>query len=210
MSGISRKRFRRPTNEGNWHFGRSTSPAPVIIQLGFAISEWGYLEQTIDAVLTGALNAPKVGKALRNNLRSAKQRLALLKEMVAGSADEAMREQVLSLLGEFTALSSERALYAHGVWGSSDGHPEDALLLMDDTVYDISFVDVDLIASGKQQSIQQRMHDNVALVSVRDLERFRAAMARCRQRAEVLLNELSTNSWRQRMGGPTRVDEDAG
>lgn len=201
MSGISKKRFRKPNRPGNWHFGRGNLPKSVTDELGAGMAEWGYVEQRVDALLGAAVDAPQVGKIIRKNLHTPKRRHALLKEMIVASAEPDIREKVLAILGEFSALSLERALYAHGVWGFSEGHPEEALLLMDDTVFEVSFISADAVAAKQVPNMEERMRNSVALVSVRDLQRFRLALKRCSDRSELLLMELMDRSLQKRIQG---------
>lgn len=177
MSGISKKRFRRPTAPGRWGFGGAAMPKPITDALGIIVCEWGFLEQQMDSLLTAVIGSPVLSKVIRREVRTVKQRQSLLKALVEASAATDLKPEILHLMGRYNALLAERGLYVHGVWGSHTGHPDEALLMMDDAIIDIAHVTLDDVITGNHPLVTDRTFELVALVSIRDLTRFQEAMS---------------------------------
>lgn len=189
MSGISRKRYRKPTLPGSFGFGGSALPSAITQELGCAMSEWGFVEQQFDILLSTVIGTPRIGKTIRNNVRTAKQRLALLRDLIKG-AGSTYETRTLELLGTFEALSNERGLFAHCPWGTHTAYPDQAILLLDETYLDIGFPDVEAITSGRMANMMARTMENSALVSIRDLQRFRTALQRLSDKVSEVTVEM--------------------
>lgn len=189
MSGISKKRYRRPAEKGRWYFGRGGLPKPITDELGLAFSEWGFVEQQMDALLSVAVGKPLIGKILRENVRTSKARLAILSDLVKASAPADMQADVLGLLGAFVPLAAERGLFAHGIWGTHEAHPDEAILLIDDSFIQISHPDLDQLRASPEPLLD-RVRENTAVVSVRDVVRFRQALKRLRERLTTMVFEM--------------------
>lgn len=189
MSGISKKRYRKPAEQGRWHFGRGGIPKAITDELGLAFTEWSFVEQQMDALLSVAIGKPSIAKVLRNNVRTSKQRRAILSDLAASEGAENLRAVVTAMLAEFTPLAAERALYAHGLWGVHEAHPEEAILLLDDSFVSAMHPELPPFASPPEPFLD-RIRENTALVSLRDLTRFRAAMKRLRDKLGPLIPEL--------------------
>lgn len=188
--GITKNQHRKPTNPGSWGFGGADIPRSVTNALGAAIAEWGYLEQTMDALLSVTLGKPEVGRVLREQLRTITQRQAILAEIVGVALPDDDAQKVRGLMGEFKALQKERGLFVHGVWGNHSGHPEDALLIMDDVVFRAHHLPTDPADMMKAMAEMMRLPENCALVSVQDLERFRHAVSDLTTRLAGAVNEI--------------------
>lgn len=189
MSGISRKRYRRPELPGSFGFGGATLPTEITHELGKLISEWGFVEQQFDVLLATIIGTPRIGKTIRKNIRNAKQRLILLRDLIKG-AGSPYEDQAVDLLGTFEALSAERGLYAHCPWGTHTAYPDQAIILLDESYLDVGFPDIEAITAGKMGNLKERVKENSALVSVRDLQRFQTALKRLSDRVSEVTFEI--------------------
>jgi len=88
----------------------------------------------MDVLLSLAIGNTAIGKVIRVQARTQRQRLGILKALVEETTVGEAREATLRLLGDFNSLSAERGLFAHGAWGRHTGHPDEAILIMDDAL----------------------------------------------------------------------------
>lgn len=189
-NGISKKNYRAATAAGSIRVGWAELPPEIMLELGGMFSEWGFVEIQMDTLLSTTIGNPGVGLVLRKELHTSKQRRSVLAGLVAVSTPHDLRSRVSQVVGNFNRLAEERGLYAHGIWGVHEGYPSDAVLSMDDSAMRVMHPDLEAVAKGAFATLVDDVKRSTAVVTVRDVQRFRKALKRVSDEMHAIMFEL--------------------
>lgn len=174
MSRPHLKSARRPVIAGSYLLGSVDLPSNLCLELGKAVSVWGYLEQQFDALLSISSGSQGLGRAIRKAIRAAKTRRVLLAEIAREAMAQEDRAVVEPLLARYGALATERNIYVHSVWGTHTSYPEEAIILRNDAIIETQHFDIHETLEARRDT----MASEIVLVSERDLRRFSAEVTK--------------------------------
>lgn len=189
------KNARRPIEPGAWNLSGHDVPDPITLGLGKALSHWGFLEQQLAALLSVTCGARGVGRAILQVVHSPGQRRELLQAIVSDGVSDELRAQLTPLIARYIALTKERNVYAHGLWGHHSGYPEEAILARDDVFADIAH----LRELPFPEDIGPRIFNDVVLVSERDLTKFSAEISSLTGDMIGIIFQIQTDALRERL-----------
>jgi hypothetical protein len=105
-NGISRKNYRRPTAPGRRDFGWPVLPAELASELGQLFAEWGFVEAQMDALLSATVGHARIGRVLREELKTSRQRRAVITKLIEVTTPPDHRLHVQMIGGDFTGLAA--------------------------------------------------------------------------------------------------------
>lgn len=198
-NGISKKNYRRPTAPGRRDFGWPTLPDELARELGQLFVEWGFVEAQMDALLSATVGNAGVGRALREELKTSRQRRAVTQRLIQVATPEDLKQKVQMLLGDFNKIAEERGLYAHSQWGVHSSYPDEGVMLMGLSTLEALYPDIDAVIAGTKKDFSAQVDANSALVSARDVKRCREALRRLSAKLSDTINDLMLRTTRERI-----------
>lgn len=198
-NGISKKNYRRPTERGRRDFGWPTLPDDLARELGQLFAEWGFVEAQMDALLSATVGNAAIGRALREELKTSRQRRAVTQRLIQAVTPDDLKQAVQMLIGDFNKIAEERGLYAHSQWGTHTAYPGEGVMLMGLSTLEALYPDIEEIIAGKQKDFGAQVDANTALVSVGDVQRCRTALRRLSDKLSHTVADLMMRSARERI-----------
>lgn len=189
-NGITRRSYTPATAPGSVRFGWADLPEAILRELGGLFSEWGFVEIQMDALLSSAIGHPGVGLVLRKELHTSRQRRSVLAALIDVTLPSDLTREVSMIVGDYNRLAEERGIYAHGVWGVHEGYPGSAVISKDDAAMRAMHPDLVAAAQGKLKSFAADIKQASAVVTVKDLQRFRDATKKTSDRIHGAMFEL--------------------
>lgn len=165
-------------------------PAELASELGQLFAEWGFVEAQMDALLSATVGHARIGRVLREELKTSRQRRAVITKLIEVTTPPDLRQQVQMIVGDFNRLAAERGLYAHSQWGLHSAYPGEGMMLLDYSTLEALYPDIDAIIAGEARDFAAQVKENSALVSVEDVQRCRTALRKLSDRLSTTVGEL--------------------